>query len=128
MKAETTFWSEFPNGGKAIVEDILASEERNKSRKAGLWESQSEIRVGKLDIWVKSFEIQKLKQVSQGLSVPLEPRIKTQKVIDGEKRSKALNKVNPTENINKNPQSSLNISLVQKEVFLSHTLKEHTYK
>ena len=128
MKAETTFWSEFPNGGKAIVEDILASEERNESRKAGLWESQSEIQVGKLDIWVKSFEIQKLKQGSQGLSVPLEPRIKTQKVIDGEKRSKALNKVNPIENINKNPQSSLNISLVQKEVFLSHTLKEHTYK
>ena len=72
MKAETKFWSEFPNGGKAIVEEILASKERNKSRKAGLWESQSEIRVGKLDMWVKSFEIQKLKQGSQGLSVPLE--------------------------------------------------------
>ena len=28
--------SEFPNGGKAIVEQILASEEINKSRRAGL--------------------------------------------------------------------------------------------
>ena len=30
METETT-WSEFPNGGKAIVEQILASEEINKS-------------------------------------------------------------------------------------------------
>ena len=29
METETTIWSEFPNGGKAIVEQILASEERN---------------------------------------------------------------------------------------------------
>ena len=29
METETTTWSEFPNGGKAIVEQILASEERN---------------------------------------------------------------------------------------------------
>ena len=28
--------SEFPNGGKAIVEQILASEEINKSKRAGL--------------------------------------------------------------------------------------------
>ena len=28
IETETT-WSEFPNGGKAIVEQILASEERN---------------------------------------------------------------------------------------------------
>ena len=27
MKMETTTWSEFPNGGKAIVEQILAPEE-----------------------------------------------------------------------------------------------------
>ena len=31
METETTTWSEFPKGGKAIVEQILASEERNKS-------------------------------------------------------------------------------------------------
>ena len=39
MKTETTLWSEFPNGGKAIVEEILGSEEINKSKRAGLWES-----------------------------------------------------------------------------------------
>ena len=60
IETETTTWSEFPNGGKAIVEQILASEERNKSKRAGLWESQSGIRAGKLTIWVRSFEIEKL--------------------------------------------------------------------
>ena len=29
METETTTWSEFPTGGKAIVEQILASEEIN---------------------------------------------------------------------------------------------------
>ena len=33
METETTTWSEFPNGGKAIVEQILTSEERNKSKR-----------------------------------------------------------------------------------------------
>ena len=60
METETATWSEFPNGGKAIVEQILASEDRNKSKRAGLWESQSGIQVGKLTIWVRSFEIEKL--------------------------------------------------------------------
>ena len=55
METATTTWSEFLNGGKAIVEQILKSEER-----AGLWESQSGIRVGRLTIWVRSFEIEKL--------------------------------------------------------------------
>ena len=59
METEKTTWSEFPNGGKAIVEQILASEEINKSKRAGLWESQSGIQVGKLTIWVRSFEIEK---------------------------------------------------------------------
>ena len=40
METKTTTWSEFPNGVKAIVEEILASEERNKSKRAGLWESK----------------------------------------------------------------------------------------
>ena len=53
METETTTWSEFPNGGKVIVEQILASEERNKSKRAGLWEPQSGIWVGKLTIWVR---------------------------------------------------------------------------
>ena len=37
-ETEKTRWSEFPNGGEAIVEQILASEERNKSKRAGLQE------------------------------------------------------------------------------------------
>ena len=50
METETTIWSEFPNGVKAIVEQMLVSEERNKSKRTGLWESQLEIGVGKLTI------------------------------------------------------------------------------
>ena len=46
METETTKWSEFSNGGKAIVEQILAWGERNKSKRAGLLESQSGITVG----------------------------------------------------------------------------------
>ena len=48
MEPETTTWSEYPNGGKAIVEQILVLEETNKSKRAGLWESQSGIWEGKL--------------------------------------------------------------------------------
>ena len=43
-------WSEFPNGRKPIVEQILAPEEIN-SKKPELWESQSRIWVRKLTIW-----------------------------------------------------------------------------
>ena len=57
METETTTWSELPNGGKVIVELMLASKERNKSRKTWLGESQLGIRVRKLIIWVRSFEI-----------------------------------------------------------------------
>ena len=38
IETEITTWSDFYNGEKAIVEQILASEERNKSKRAGLWE------------------------------------------------------------------------------------------
>ena len=65
MESETTTWTEFPNGGKSIVEQILASEERNKSKGAGLWESQSGIQVRKLTIWVRSFEIKNYSRVHQ---------------------------------------------------------------
>ena len=41
IETETTTWSEFFNGGKVIVEQILVSEEINKSKRAALWESQS---------------------------------------------------------------------------------------
>ena len=43
-------WSEFPNGRKPIVEQILAPEEINP-KKPELWESQSRIWVRKLTIW-----------------------------------------------------------------------------
>ena len=58
METEATTWSEFPNGEKVILEEILASEERKKSKRAGLWESNSGIWVAKSIIWVKSFEIE----------------------------------------------------------------------
>ena len=38
MENETITRSEFPNEGKAIIEQMLASEERNQSKSAGLWE------------------------------------------------------------------------------------------
>ena len=57
VETETTTWSEFPNGEKAIVEQILTSEDRNKSKRTGLWKTQSGVQVGKLTIWVRSFEI-----------------------------------------------------------------------
>ena len=60
METETTISSEFPNGGKAIVEQILAPDEINKSKRVGLWELQSGVRVGNLTIWVRSFEREKL--------------------------------------------------------------------
>ena len=43
METETTAWSEFHNGGKAIAEQILVQEEINKSKRTGLWVSQSGI-------------------------------------------------------------------------------------
>ena len=53
METVTTTWSEFPNGGKTTVEQILASEEKNQSNRAGLLESQSGIQMGHLSkvIW-----------------------------------------------------------------------------
>ena len=36
VETETTTGSEFPNGGKAIVEQILVSEEINQSKRAEL--------------------------------------------------------------------------------------------
>ena len=43
------------------------------------------------------------------------------------KRSKTLSKVKPVKNINKNLQSFLEISPVEKEVLPSHKLKDHVY-
>ena len=60
METVTATWSEFPNEGKTIVEQILASEEISKSERAGLLQSQFEIQVGKLTIWRRLLEIEKL--------------------------------------------------------------------
>ena len=55
METETTTWSKFPDGEKAIVEQRLVLEEVNKSKKVGLWESQSVVQVGKLASWIRLF-------------------------------------------------------------------------
>ena len=51
---------------------------------------------------------------------------KLKKVIDRGKRNETVREVKPV--INKNLQSFLEISPVQKEVVLSHKLQEHAYK
>ena len=53
------------------------------------------------------------------------PSITTKKVINREKISKTLSEV---EKINKNPQTFVEISLMQKEVLLSHNLQDHAYE
>ena len=50
------------------------------------------------------------------------------KVIKTGKRSKTLSEVKSVENISKNLQSFLEISPVQKEVLLSHKLRDHAYE
>ena len=57
----------------------------------------------------------------------MKPWIKT-KVIGRGKRSETLTEVKPVEKISKNPQSFLEISVVQKEVLPSHKLKGHAYE
>ena len=49
-------------------------------------------------------------------------------MIDRGKRKKILSEVKPDENISKNPQSFLEISPVQNEVFLSYKLQDHAYE
>ena len=53
---------------------------------------------------------------------------KDEEVIDRGKRSKTLSEVKPVENISKNLESFLEISLVQKEVLPSHKLQDHAYE
>ena len=50
------------------------------------------------------------------------------KVINRGKISKTLSEVKPLKNISKNLQSFLEISPMQKEVFLSHKLRDHAYE
>ena len=56
------------------------------------------------------------------------PWTNMKKVIDRRKRSKTLSEVKSVENIRKNLQSFLEISLVQKEALLSHKLEDHAYE
>ena len=49
-------------------------------------------------------------------------------VINRGKRSDKPNEVKPNKNINKNPQSFLEIRPVQKEVRPSHKLQDHAYQ
>ena len=56
------------------------------------------------------------------------PRTKMKKVIDRRKISNALSEVKPVENVSKNLQSFLEISPEQKEVLLSHELRDHSYE
>ena len=60
METKITIWSEFHIGENTIAEQILVSKEINQYKRGGLWESQLGIQVGKLTIWVGSFEIEKL--------------------------------------------------------------------
>ena len=56
------------------------------------------------------------------------PCTKQKKVINRGKRSKTLSEVKPVENINKNLQSFIEISPMQKEVLHSHKLQDHAYE
>ena len=56
------------------------------------------------------------------------PCNKSKKVIVRGKRSKTMNEVKPVRNIDKNPESFLEIRPVQKEVSPSHELQYHAYE
>ena len=58
IETDTTTRAEFANGGNHYRTNT--SVRRIKSKRAGLWESQSETQVGKLTIWVRLLEIEKL--------------------------------------------------------------------
>ena len=54
--------------------------------------------------------------------------ITTKKVIDRGRRNKTLSEVKLFESTSKNPETFLEISLVQEEVLLSHKLQDHAYE
>ena len=49
-------------------------------------------------------------------------------VIDRKKRNKTLSEIKLVENINKNPQSVLEIGHVQNKIIPSHKLQDHAYE
>ena len=71
MENKTITWSKSPNGGKAIVEQILVLEEINKSKRARLWESVWD-RIRKVNYLSKVIWVRNIITSSSGLSVPLE--------------------------------------------------------
>ena len=107
-----------------------ATKERKKSKRAGLGGSQSVTQVEKLTIWVRSFEIRAVR--SWMLKSPKTKHISTwvdweyliyvkksctkTKVTDRGKRRKTLHEVQPVENINKKPQSFLELCREHKKV------------
>ena len=71
MEIETTIWSDIPNGRKVIVEQMLASEEINKSKRTILRVTVRDLNrnVNHLSNVIWSFEKEKLKQSSSVLLV-----------------------------------------------------------
>ena len=134
METETTIWSEFPNGGKAIVKQILASKEINKSKRA----AQSGTQVGKWVHQVYQFHQNMLAspyvecfKVSKDKNTLADGLIERTSAMLDDIKSKTVHtvsEVKPVENISKNSHSFLVISLVQKEVLLSHKLRDHAYE
>ena len=55
METEIATWSKFPNGWKTTVKGIIRSKEINRSKGAGLLESQLGIQVEMLKIFYKYF-------------------------------------------------------------------------
>ena len=108
-----------------------ATIESKKSKRAGLGGSQSVTQVEKLTIWVRSFEIRAVR--SWMLKSPKTKHIctwvdwenviyvkksctKIKKVTDRGKRRKTPHEVQPVENINKKPQSFLELRPEHKKV------------
>ena len=90
---QATAWPEFSNGRKVIVEQILASEEMNKSKRARLWESQSRICVGKVTIWVSSFEIAKFTRYTSSTRIG-DPVLTTDIKVTKDKHSRWVDREN----------------------------------
>ena len=60
METETTAWLEFLNGGKAIIEEIMGSKKKKKIQKSRTVRVTVGIQVGKVTLWVRLFEVEKL--------------------------------------------------------------------
>ena len=60
METETITWLEILNKWKTAIEEILGSEEINKSKRPGWWDSQTVFQTRKLTISLRLFEIKKI--------------------------------------------------------------------